>query len=119
MKVIFSAALVLAAASFLFSQETRGTISGSVTDATGAAIAKAKITVTGKETGVQTSATSEASGAYNIPFLPLGEYQISAEAPGFKKYVRPGIALSTGAHPVIDIHMEVGAVTESVEVHAE
>src|ERR1035437_28345 len=71
------------------------------------------------QTGVKATASTETSGAYNLPFLPIGEYEISAESPGFKKYVQQGITLSAGAHPVIDIRLEVGAITESVEVHAD
>jgi hypothetical protein len=119
MKVLTFAALLLAAATQLPAQETRGTISGSVTDASGAAIAKAKVTAAETRTGVETVAYTESSGAYTIPFLALGEYQITTEAAGFKKAVRAGVTLSAGAHPVIDVRMDVGAVTESVEVHAD
>ena len=119
MKVVSFAVLLVTACSPLFSQENRGTISGSVTDATGAAVARAKVTATESRTGVRTTVQSESSGAYTIPFLALGEYNISAEATGFKKFVQSGITLSAGAHPVIDIHLDVGAITESVEVHED
>ena len=119
MKVVPIAVLLVAACSPLLSQENRGTISGSVTDASGAAIAKAKVTATETRTGVQTAVPSESSGAYSIPFLAFGDYTITAEATGFKKFVQTGITLSAGAHPVIDIRLEVGAVTESVEVHED
>jgi hypothetical protein len=118
MKVHVLAALALLPA-VLFSQETRGTISGSVTDNSGAAIAKAKVTVTETRTGSKTELQTEASGAYTAPFLTIGDYQVAAEAPGFKRFVQSGITLSAGAHPVIDIRLEVGAVSESVEVHAD
>src|SRR5437867_2563903 len=107
MKVVAFAALVLAAASILSAQANRGTISGSVTYASGGDIAKARITATETRTGVKTTAASESSGAYNLPFLALGEYQIAADAPGFKKFVQQGITLSAGAHPVIDVHLDV------------
>jgi hypothetical protein len=103
----------------LFAQENRSTISGSVIDTTGAAIAKAKVTATETRTGVKTTVNTETSGAYTIPFLPIGEYEISAEAPGFKKFVQSGITLSTSAHPVIDIRLDVGAIVDTVEVHAD
>jgi hypothetical protein len=103
----------------MLAQESRGTISGTVTDAQGAAIPKAKIVATEKRTGVKTNAVSEDTGAYNIPFLALGEYELTAEAEGFKKFIRSGITLSTGEHPVIDIRMEVGALTEQVTISAE
>jgi len=102
-----------------YAQENRATISGSVTDATGAAISKAKVTATEIRTGVKTTVNTEESGAYNIPFLPIGEYEVSAEAPGFKKFLQSGITLSTAAHPVIDIKLDVGALVDTVEVHAD
>jgi hypothetical protein len=119
MKVVTIAALLAAASFPIFPQENRGTISGSVTDGSGAAIAKAKITATESRTGVRTTVYSESSGAYSIPFLALGEYNVEAEAAGFKRFTQSGITLSAGAHPVIDLRLDVGAVTESVEVHAD
>jgi hypothetical protein len=110
---------LFAISAILLAQENRSTISGSVTDSTGAAIAKAKVTAIETRTGVKTTVGTEDSGAYNIPFLPIGEYEISAEAAGFKKFVRSGITLSTGAHPVIDIRLDVGALVDTVEVHAD
>src|SRR5215475_15213718 len=112
MKFVLGAALVMAAASTLGAQENRGTISGSVTDGTGAAIAKTKVIATETRTNVSTTVTAESSGAYTIPFLPPGEYSIIAEASGFKKFIQSGITLSAGAHPVIDIRLDVGAVSE-------
>jgi len=103
----------------LLSQEFRGTFSGSVTDLQGAAIAKVKIVATETRTGAKSEATSEVSGAYTLPFLAPGEYEITAEAPGFKKFIRQGVSLGLGEHPVIDIRLDVGAVTETVTVTAD
>ncbi|HWB82599.1 MAG TPA: carboxypeptidase regulatory-like domain-containing protein [Bryobacteraceae bacterium] len=99
--------------------QQRGTISGAVTDPSGSPIPKATVTLTETQTGVKTTATSENSGAYNMPFLPAGQYSISAEAPGFKKFVQQGIILSAGEHPVIDIHMVLGEVSQSVTVNSD
>lgn len=104
--------------SALWAQQ-RGTFSGNVTDPSGAPIAKAAVIATETRTGVKNTAISESSGAYTLPFLPIGEYQIAAEAPGFKKFVQNGIVLNAGEHPVIDIRLDVGAVTESVNVSAD
>src|SRR5258708_496841 len=111
--------VLLLSASGLVSQEFRGGFSGSVTDSTGAFLPKVKIVATQVATGAKSTTVSEASGEYTIPFLAPGEYSISAEAPGFKRFVRNGITLSVSEHPVIDIRMEVGAVTESVTVDAQ
>ena len=67
-----------------------------VTDTQGAAIAKAKIVATEKRTGARSETASEDSGAYTIPFLAPGEYQITAEAAGFKTFVRTGVSLGMG-----------------------
>ncbi|HWB82600.1 MAG TPA: carboxypeptidase regulatory-like domain-containing protein [Bryobacteraceae bacterium] len=99
--------------------QQRGTISGAVTDPSGSPIPKAAVTATEIRTGVKTTAVSENSGAYNMPFLPIGQYTISAEAAGFKKYVQQGITLSAGEHPVIDIHMSLGEVSQSVTVNSD
>jgi hypothetical protein len=100
-------------------QQYRGTLSGTVTDSQGAPIPKAQVVATETRTGVKTSAKTEDSGAYTIPFLLPGTYDLTAEAAGFKKFSQTGITLSAGAHPVIDIRMDVGAVSESVTVNAD
>ena len=103
----------------LNAQEFRGSFSGTVTDAQGAPVPKVRITVTETRTGVKSTAVTEASGAYNVPFLQPGEYAISAEADGFKKAVREGLTLSASEHPVIDFRLEVGAINDAVTVTAE
>jgi hypothetical protein len=103
----------------LFAQEYRGTFSGSVTDPQGAAIPGAKVVVTETRTGTKATVASDAAGAYSFQFLAPGEYEITAEAAGFKRFVRQGLTLSAGQRPVIDIRLEVGAMSESVTVTAE
>ncbi|HEU5233690.1 MAG TPA: TonB-dependent receptor [Terriglobales bacterium] len=100
-------------------QETRSTISGTVTDPGGAAIPGANVTVTEVRTGVQTPTKTDATGHYNIPFLPPGQYQIEAEASGFRSFLRKGVTLASSEHPVIDVHLEVGQATQTVTVTAE
>lgn len=115
----------LCAVLFLFcalvasAQETRSTISGAITDPAGAAIPGASVTVTEIRTGVQTPTKSDATGHYNIPFLPPGEYQIEAQAQGFRSFLRKEITLTSSDHPVIDVHLEVGQATQTVTVTAE
>ena len=100
-------------------QEFRGTFSGTVIDNQSAVVPQVTIVAIETRTGAKSETHSEASGAYTIPFLSPGEYEITAEAPGFKKAVRQGLTLGPGEHPVIDIKLEVGAVNESVTVTAE
>ncbi len=118
MKMRLVAALVMLPTAVL-AQETRGTISGTVTDSQGAAVPKVKIVATEMHTGTKTSSVTGDSGAYTIPFLPAGEYRIGAESIGFKTAVRQGITLDSGGHPVVDIRLEVGTASESVSVTAD
>jgi hypothetical protein len=111
--------LLLATATLLCAQEFRGTFSGTVSDATGSAIPKAKVTATETRTGQKTTVNTEGSGAFTIPFLPPGEYDISVEAAGFKTSQRHGLTLEAGAAPTVDFRMEVGAVSDQVTVTAE
>ena len=69
-------------------QDIRGMISGTVTDPGGAIVPGATVTVTNTETNVSTPLTTNASGFYEAPLLPGGQYQVTVEAPGFKKVVR-------------------------------
>ena len=112
-------ALAGLAGAALWAQEFRGTFSGSVKDPQGAAVGHAKIVATETKTGTKSETFSQDSGEYTIPFLMPGDYEITAEAPGFMKAVRPRVTLSVGEHPVIDIRLEVGMVSESVMVTAE
>ena len=118
MRVISLFALSWFLAGAIFAQEFRGTFSGSVTDAQGAAIPRAKVVATETQTGNKSETLTGTTGEYTIPFLKPGEYEITAEAPGFKKFLRQGVTLNTGEHPVIDIHMEVGEVTQAVTITA-
>jgi hypothetical protein len=111
--------LFLAAAAFLCAQEFRGTFSGTVTDATGASVPKAKVTATEVHTGLKTTVFSEGSGVYTIPFLAPGQYDISAEATGFREYLHQGMTLEAGASLALDIRLQVGAVSDTVTIVGE
>jgi hypothetical protein len=100
-------------------QEFRGTFSGVVTDAHGAAIPGVKVTAKATETGNKSETSTSSTGEYTIPFLAPGGYEITAEVSGFKVYKREGLTLSIGEHPVIDIKMEVGQTNQSVMVTGE
>jgi hypothetical protein len=103
----------------VFGQEFRGTISGSVSDPTGALIPGAKITATEIRTGTKSRTVSDSTGQYAIPFLAPGEYEIAAQSQGFKQAVRKAVQLGSGDHPVIDIRLEVGDTTQSVDVTSD
>lgn len=100
----------------VFAQETRGTISGTVRDTAGAAVPGATVTITNAGTNVSTEATSNEGGAFQVPFLQPGTYNVTATAQGFKKFLQPGIVVNVGSRADIDVAMEVGAVTEEVTI---
>ena len=102
-----------------FAQQNTATILGTVVDPSGATIAGAKVTATDELTGFKRSVESEASGAYLIPLMPIGaNYRLTVEATGFKMFVRSGVALQLNQNARLDVHMDVGSVTESVEINA-
>ena len=106
-------------ASAVLAQSDRGTITGTVTDPTGAAIASASIQAKQVETGALFPTTSTATGDYTLVQLPVGPYQITATTPGFKTFVRSGITVQVAQVLRVDIQLEVGASSESVTVSAE
>jgi hypothetical protein len=102
----------------LSAQTTAGAIVGTVTDPSGAIIGGASITVTNVETGITTKATTDAAGNYVVTPLPNGKYSVAVEAAGFKRSVRSDIILNVQDRLRLDVALEVGAVTDTVEVQA-
>jgi hypothetical protein len=100
-------------------QQGLGTILGTVTDSTGAALPGASIEVKNLGTGVAVSLVSNQDGAYSAPNLLVGTYTVKVALEGFKSVVRTGIVLEVDQKAQIDATLEVGAVTEVVEVTAE
>jgi len=121
--LIFRASVLLLAAlsitGSLFGQAATGTITGTITDPAGAVVAAAAIEVKNTETGTVYPTVSTATGAYTVPSLPVGAYQVSVTVQGFKKYNRTGLTLSAAQTLGIDVTLEVGSATESVSVNAE
>jgi len=100
-------------------QDARGTILGRVTDASGATIAGAQVEAANTETGVKFPSTTNRSGDYTFPLLVPGSYSVRVEHAGFKTYSRAGIAVRVNDQITIDISMEVGQSSQSVNVTAE
>jgi hypothetical protein len=100
------------------SAQTTGTATllGYLTDPTGAVVAGAKVVVVNTDTSFTSNTVTNNEGYYFVPYLNPGTYQLSIEAAGFKRYVRDGIVLRTNESPRIDVQLEVGAVTESIQV---
>ncbi len=101
------------------SQALNGQIEGVVTDATGAAIPNASITIKNNETGSERQVSSDESGVYRAPLLPLGTYQIIVEAANFKRLVREGIILTTGQTATVNLGLEAGDVSATVTVTSD
>jgi hypothetical protein len=100
-------------------QVTNGDIVGTAFDPSGAVLVGVNVTVTNRATGFVRSVTSNESGNFLLAALPVGHYGVKAEARGFKAYSVADAALAEGDRLRIDLHMEVGQVTESVNVEAQ
>ncbi len=99
-------------------QTDRGIITGSITDSSGAAVPEAKVTATNAATGIAFATITTGSGDYTIPTLPVGVYQVRIERQGFKSAVRADVTITAGSTATVNAQLEVGAVTESVQVAA-
>src|SRR6266566_4642227 len=102
-----------------FAQTSTATILGVVRDASGALIPGVSISVKHTESGLTRTAISSERGAYSMPLLPVGAYEITTTMPGFKQAVRTGINLVVGQEAVVDLTLEVGAAAETVTVSEE
>ena len=91
-------------------------LSGTVTDSSGAAVAKATLVIRNVETGVARTVTTDSVGFYNAPNLSPGTYEVTVSAPGFNKQVQSNITLTVGAQQVLNPSLSVGQVTQTVEV---
>jgi hypothetical protein len=117
---IFAAAFVsLALSSVCFAQGSRGSITGKVTDPQNSVVPGAAVTVKDLLTGGTTRVTSNQTGYYEANFLDPGTYSVTVEATGFKTTIRNGIEIETGAKLSIDVRLEVGQASQSIEVRAE
>jgi hypothetical protein len=93
-------------------------ISGTVKDRTGAVLPGAEITATQTGTGVTRTVVSNETGSYVLPNLSLGPYRLEVALPGFRTFVQTGLVLQVNDNPVINAVLEVGQVTEQLEVQA-
>src|SRR3989449_4865712 len=105
---------ILAFAFAAFAQTDRGTLTGTVSDTSGAVIPGVPIEAKNVQTGATYGAGSSETGNYTLAQLPAGTYELSALLPGFKKFVRTGVIVSVATVLRIDITLDVGAAGESV-----
>jgi len=109
------ACLVFAAGA---SAQSTASVSGTVQDPTGAAVAGAQVKITNTDTSAARSTQSSDTGAYNFPSLAIGPYKLEVTKDGFTGYAQTGIVLQVNTSPTIDVTLQVGAVTQQVEVQA-
>ena len=100
-------------------QVAGASLSGTVSDASGAALAATKVTIENLATGVSRETTTDKDGFYTAPNLLPGTYEIAVSAAGFSTQVQKGITLTVGGQSTVNLTMRVGAVSERVEVTEE
>jgi len=110
---------IFLSAGFLLGQQVTGTISGRVTDTSGAVIAGATVQVENVETGFSRSVQTDSAGRYEARNLPPGSYSVTAQQSGFRTEVRRGIMLTVASELSVNLELSVGEVQEKVEVTAE
>jgi hypothetical protein len=116
--VSFSIWLLLAASS-LWGQTERGRLYGTIKDATQSVIPQASVTATNTETGVRTHTASNAAGAYVLPFLTPGTYDLAVQKDGFRPFTQTGVKLDISEAVRIDVVLTVGPTSSTLEVKAE
>jgi len=109
-------ALTASATSLVFAQGATATMSGVVHDGTGGVIPGVTVTIKHTETGLTRTVQTAEDGGYRMPSLPVGAYEVTAEAAGFKRQVRSGVNLVVAQEAVVNLTLEVGGVTEQVIV---
>ena len=114
--LLFVAVACMALCLPAWAQKDAGSIVGAVKDQTGASVANAKVTVTDTERGTHQETTTNDSGEYVVSPLRVGHYMVTVEHPGFKKAVTVPISLDVQQRIAMDVTLEVGQISESVEV---
>ncbi|MFN7998600.1 MAG: carboxypeptidase-like regulatory domain-containing protein [Bryobacteraceae bacterium] len=116
--VAFTFAAVLLLPSAMRAQDL-ASIVGTVTDASGAVVPGVNITVSNPERGFTRKVISDAAGEYTAPRVPIGNYTVTLERPGFQKAVRSGITLQVGQTQRLDFQLQVGSASQEVVVNAD
>jgi len=119
-KLIRSGAVVLLLTMALYGQNITGSIAGQVVDSGGAVVPNAKVTATNTDTKIDVrTVTADKNGRYSLPLLPIGHYQLTVDAPGFKRFELKNIELNVNDNLAEDAHLQVGATQETVSVSAD
>ena len=120
-KLLVGVILVLMISIAGFAQIKSGVITGTVTDATGAVVPGAVITVINQETNVASNALADEAGAFTVPYLAPGTYNVNVEktGSGFSKYSRTGVTVSTAQTVQVEIKLQAGGTTDTVTVTSD
>jgi len=119
MRQVSLLSLLLSCASIGFGQTGLATITGTITDQSGAPVANAPVVVQSSDTGTIFQGASSSTGNYTVTQLPVGGYELSVTVPGFKKYTHDKFHLDAGQTMREDVALQVGAATESVTIQAD
>src|SRR2546428_1234839 len=111
--------VIVLAGGLVFGQNFSGAISGLVRDNTGAVIPGTTVTAKHTETGLTRTVQTGEEGSYTMPALPVGDYEVTAEKPGFKQQVRKGITLVVAQEAVVNLTLDVGNLAEKITVTEE
>ena len=117
-QLAFLLLMSLCASPVTAAQQETATITGSVKDQSGAIVPKATVTVTNTQTNISVKTEADDTGFYIVPSLRPGEYSVTVESAGFSKVVRSGVTLQVAQVARIDLTLQPGQLTESVEVVA-
>jgi Carboxypeptidase regulatory-like domain len=115
-KWLFVVATLIACVSSLNAQQITGSITGTVKDQQGALVTNADVKASNVETGLMRSARTDSDGAYNIQYLPVGEYSVTVNAPGFEKFVQQHLTITVDQAQALNVVLTVGAESQTVEV---
>jgi outer membrane receptor protein involved in Fe transport len=118
-RILITSALLSLGSVLMLAQTDRGTITGTVTDASGAVIVGAKVTATNTATGISTETSTSGAGVFTVPQLTVGVYRVAVEQSGFKRFVQEGVTVPLGQTVRVNASLELGETSQSIEVQAE
>ena len=116
---LVAALVLLLAGTAVLGQTTSATLSGTIRDASGAVVPDVKLSAKNTQTGAVRDSKTDGDGRYSLPNLDPGQYELRAERSGFKTLVQSGVVLTVGGAVVLDLSLQVGGVSEVVEVRQE
>ena len=116
--LLIALALVLAQAYPAFAQQDQGAVTGTITDQTGASVPNADVTLTNVDTGLVLNAKTDGSGNYTFSPVKIGNYKVSAAAPGFSTTTQSNIRVDVQSRVEVNVKLNTGAATTTVEVNS-